>query len=219
MEPFSSPRYAKSWINLGLVYEDLGALARAEQAFKQAHQLNPELSGSSNNLGRLYLRLGRDDEAVSLLESAVRLDPHNVEAWVNLGRVFQRHDLVSAQKAYRRAVSLDAGYAPALNNLGLLLGELGQREEARQALQRAVEIDPAYTDAAVNLKLHQLTDQGLEAGAAYHRALSLYPQQVKLWKALAESELRSMRWITFYVCCGFRWSGLFMQLVLGRRKI
>lgn len=191
-----NPRYGKSWSNLGLVYEDIGLLERAEQSFERARQLSPELSGSYNNLGRLYSRLGRNDEAVPLLENAVRLDPHNVEAWVNLGRAYQRHDrLSSAEEAYRRAASLDASYAPAFNNLGLLLGELDRREEAGLTLQRAVQIDPSYTEAAVNLKLHQLADGGLEVSAAYRRVLTDFPYQVSVWKALAEKELKSMKWI------------------------
>ncbi len=190
-----NPRYGKSWSNVGLVYEDLGLLQRAEQAFEQARRLSPGLSGSYNNLGRLYSRLGRNSQAVALLESAVRLDSHNLEAWVNLGRAYQQQERLSAaEKSYRLAASLDSGYAPSFNNLGLLLGELGRREEARLALQRAVEIDPTYTEAAVNLKLHELVDEGVGTTAAYRRVLSDFPQQVTIWKALAESELRSLNW-------------------------
>ena len=190
-----NPHYAKSWSNLGLVYEDLGMLAPAERAFEQARRLSPELSGSYNNLGRLYTRLGRDDEAEPLLETAVRLDPHNVQAWVNLGRAYQRQDrLPEAEEAYRRAANLDPTEAQAFNNLGLLLGELGRRSEARQMLYKAIAIDPSYVDAAVNLKLHELKDQGFATAMAYRLVLNEYPHQVQLWKALAESELRSSNW-------------------------
>ena len=191
-----NPSYGKSWSNLGLVYEDLGRLYHAERAFDQARRLNPELSGSYNNLGRLYSRLGRSGEAVPLLETAVRRDSRNIPAWINLGRAYQHQDrLVEAEEAYRRATTLDAGSAPAFNNLGLLLGELGRREEAHAALRMAVAIDSSYTEAAVNLQLHELKDQGVDATTAYRRVLSRYPRQVKMWKALGGNELRLSNWV------------------------
>ena len=191
-----NPRYSKSWSNLGLVYEDLGLLTRAEHSYGRALQLSPDLSGPHNNLGRLCARLGRHEEAEPLLRQAVRMDPRNVQAWVNLGRVLQRRARVAeAESAYRQAISLDRGYAPALNNLGLLLGELGHAGESRQMLLEAVEADPSYTEAAVNLRLQELRDRGVEPRSAYRLILDEFPDHVEIWNALAESELRSSRWL------------------------
>lgn len=81
-----------------------------------------------------------------------------------------------AIEAYRRVVSIDATYAAAWNNLGLLLHRMGRYDEATDAYLAALDQDPQCCEAAYNLgSLHE--DRGAieEAIGDYQKALELSP--------------------------------------------
>lgn len=62
--------------------------------------------------------------------------------------------LNQAEQLLRKAVALDAGFVPALNNLGVVLMERGTYGEARVFFQRAFAADSGETDSIrENLKL------------------------------------------------------------------
>jgi tetratricopeptide (TPR) repeat protein len=54
--------------------------ARAEEAYKKALELRPDLSGARAGLGLLFMQLGREPEAKQQLESAFKADPFHVRA-------------------------------------------------------------------------------------------------------------------------------------------
>lgn len=77
-------------------------------------------------------------------EQAIGLDDSLAEAHAALGFVRFRIDWAwdAAEKALRRACSLNAGFAPAHHRLALLLSALGRHDEALAAIRRALEVDP-----------------------------------------------------------------------------
>jgi superkiller protein 3 len=64
-----------------------------------------------------------------------------------------------ATNYYRKAIELDAGYAPAYNDLGDVLRDEGKLDEAIDYYRRAGELDPAYLWAHLNLA-HALRTKG-----------------------------------------------------------
>jgi Tfp pilus assembly protein PilF len=101
----------------------------------------------------------------------------------------QLYDLANAQLAardfdaailnYRGCVTSEPGFAPAYNNLGSALLEVGRFEEAADVLEVATRLSPAYIRPLVNLgkalrELGRLDD----AVARLEEALSLQPQYV-----------------------------------------
>ncbi|HEX9858520.1 MAG TPA: tetratricopeptide repeat protein, partial [Paracoccaceae bacterium] len=58
-----------------------------------------------------------------------------------LGRLGQ------AEQLLRRAIELDPGFVPALNNLGVVLMERSQPGEARVVFQQAYALDSGETDS------------------------------------------------------------------------
>ncbi len=81
-----------------------------------------------------------------------------------------------AVAAYRRAIRLEPGFAYAHNNLGIVLRDLGRREDSEACYRRALEIDPGFADALNNLG-NVLRDLGRfeEAESALRRALLVSP--------------------------------------------
>ncbi len=82
----------------------------------------------------------------------------------------------SAVDAYERVVALDAGYAAAWNNLGLLQHRMGHYERARECYQKALGADDSCCQAAFNLgSLHEDLGDFHSAITWYRLALEMQP--------------------------------------------
>lgn len=114
----------------------------AERAFKALAQSNPELGGPHANLGLIYRQAGKFDESVAALERAVEASPDQPLYFNQLG-ISYRHagQFAKAREAYERALALDANYAAAQLNLGILF-DLYLRDSARAlaAYERYAEL-------------------------------------------------------------------------------
>ena len=79
----------------------------AEQAFREALRLNPDLSQALNNLGNLLRLLGRATRQRSYLKRAIELQP-SADSHYNLGLLLAAEGEVDeAVKHFRRAVELN----------------------------------------------------------------------------------------------------------------
>ncbi|MGE5028042.1 MAG: PA2778 family cysteine peptidase, partial [Betaproteobacteria bacterium] len=75
--------------------------------------------------------------------------PHNLTLLLGLGNTaFAEGDRVAAADAFRHAAEEHPDNAPALNNLAVVLGELGRFDEARQAANRALALGGPWREAA-----------------------------------------------------------------------
>ena len=101
----------------------------------------------------------------------------------------QLYDLANAQFAardfdaailnYQGCVASEPGFAPAYNNLGSALLEVGRFEEAAHVLQVATRLSPSYVRPLVNLgKALRELGRFDDAVAKLEEALSLQPQYV-----------------------------------------
>jgi tetratricopeptide (TPR) repeat protein len=66
---------AKAWNNVGTGEEKAGRYREAEQAYRKALAIDPELPEAWHNLGLVLRRSGRDDEATKAFEKAIELNP------------------------------------------------------------------------------------------------------------------------------------------------
>lgn len=151
--PAAAPAAAPSQAFLG-EYEEALVLMRTgryEQAGTKLAALTrryPDLAGPYVNLGLTYLHLERGEDAETALVAAADRNPHSVVAQTLLGVVYREEGrFEDARRAYQRALALDADYAEAHLNLGILLDlYLRQPEEALKHYERYREIRPS--DAA-----------------------------------------------------------------------
>ena len=98
---------------------------------------------------------GSDPEgAIRAYEQSIAADAAFVDAPVNLGRLLHdRGELVHAERVYRDAMNTCGGDPLLLFNLGVLMEDIGRREEAADAYAAAVVADPDLADAHYNLAL------------------------------------------------------------------
>ena len=89
-------------------------LADGVEYLKKTVTARPSDAAARNALGGLYLRLGKLPEAEAELSEAAKLDPTSPWAAYNLGLVRdKRGDRAGAVAQFRRALQIDASFAPA----------------------------------------------------------------------------------------------------------
>ncbi|MBM3570448.1 MAG: tetratricopeptide repeat protein [Alphaproteobacteria bacterium] len=119
-------------------------------------------------------RAGQLAEAAALYRDIVAAEPQRKGAWFNLATALQAMDSpAAAMAAYRGALAADAGFAPALHRLGMLLVQAGDKTGARECFARLAADDPADREALINLG--NLSEDAAAGLALLDRAVALDP--------------------------------------------
>lgn len=85
--------------------------------------------------------VGRWGEAVEAYRAALEARSC-AKCWTNIGADLCEADAEGEEEAYREALAVDPGYAPAWSNLGWVLADREDLDGAREAFLRATEIAP-----------------------------------------------------------------------------
>ena len=122
---------------------------------------------------------------------------HNLaEEWYFTGNsLIDEQDLTGAEAAYRRALTKNPAFAPALDGIGIVSMKRGDWEAATRTFESAVAADPGGAKAHYWLGL-ALEHQKLlpEAARELRRARDLRPDDVKALLALAQVLSESRLW-------------------------
>ncbi len=150
------PDSADTQILIGEVLRREGNLDRAEARYKRALALEPDSAEAHLNLGVLYGMEGRTNEALREFQAAARNEQfaHRDLAYDNIGQIhLDRQDLEMAERAFRRAVTLNDRWSGSQVNLGRVLYKKGEIADAANRFVRAVDLDPDSTEARYRLAL------------------------------------------------------------------
>ncbi|MFN8583518.1 MAG: tetratricopeptide repeat protein [Gemmatimonadaceae bacterium] len=103
--------------------------------------------------------------------------------------------LHDAEQYYREAIALHPTFAEACNNLGSILGERGETDEALALFDRAVQAAPAYGEAHHNIGLvRSRLGRHQEAHAAYIAACESDPTRADWANSLGNNCIELCRY-------------------------
>lgn len=158
----------------------------AEEAYREAIELEQNIPALWGNLGFVLLQLGELDEAERAVRKSIELNSKLPRPWNVLGSILTRQRRVNeAEQAFRKAIELDPRYPCAWNGLGHLLSNLKRYDEAEQACRKAIEIDPAHVAAWADLGTVFSRRGRLEdAEQSYRKAVALDSKHDTAWANL-----------------------------------
>lgn len=167
------PNCAEVYGYLGMAEQNSGHPSAAIDYYKQALQINPQMSFLNINVGTCYLNLNQIDAAVPYLESYVRNNPNapdaaqarayiqqassrkgqqNLRPIVEQGQaLLNQGKFAEAIAAFEHATSIQNNFAPAHFFLAYALAQSGQLQRAIAEFQVCLQLDPSTKDAILNI--------------------------------------------------------------------
>lgn len=131
---------------------EAGRLEEAEQACRQAVDLDPDNAEARWKLATVQRERGDPSAAEATLRAALTVAPDNVEALLTLATLLcSMRRPEDAVACVERATEVAPGAAIVHANLGLVLAQCGREEDAVTAYARALELKPAYAEARWNM--------------------------------------------------------------------
>jgi tetratricopeptide (TPR) repeat protein len=128
---------------LGQHFAARGDYRKGIEAFGKGLAIAPTHAGLLAAQAIAYGRSGDFDQALRHAEALVKAHPNDPDAHFLLGAL---HDdqgrSAAAQGAYRKALALDRGHVPALNNLAMSLANTGKPADAVRIAEQARKLAP-----------------------------------------------------------------------------
>ena len=158
---------------LGGAYQRLGRMEEAESALKQAAALSP-FQAKLEEATRLFVS-GHFRESEKLAQALVRENPEDVNAALLLARIaINASCFEDAREILERITQTKPRFVAAWHDLGTVLKELGEYDQAVAVLESALALD---TDNAMS---HYYLGAALAMAAQPQRAVSAYQAAVRL---------------------------------------
>jgi Tfp pilus assembly protein PilF len=180
----SFPKSSRLHLAIGLANLKMDKNGEATQAFNRAIELDPEFAQAYAYLGILRVAAGQYEEGVRCFEQALQKNPNIAVVHYLLADALIKQtdaDAARVEKSLKRAIDLDATYAPALLALGKLRMRAGSLPEAVAEFEQVIKLDPNLAEAYYQLSraLNRLkrTAEAQSALAAFKRLSDSQKQQ------------------------------------------
>ncbi|HZZ60958.1 MAG TPA: sulfotransferase [Roseiarcus sp.] len=164
-----------------------GQADEAEMACRQVLAVWPGQTDATYLLGLMAFTYGNLDLAISHVREACRAPRAPAVYFSDFAEMCRQKGLLAeGEEAARRAVALAPGFAPAWNNLGIVLQEELKLDESRLCLERALALEPNNPETLNNLA-NTLKRLGMaaEADKRWRAALDLKPDYAEVYSNLA----------------------------------
>jgi tetratricopeptide (TPR) repeat protein len=139
----SKPNNAFGFYMLGLSSWKAGDFDRAKDAFDKSIDIDPAFAKAYFNEARVLLDLKRAPEALEQVEKGLGIDSSSGDGWRLKARAqASSGDLDGAKQTYRDLLVRNDEDSWGLNNLGVLMLDTGEFEDALGPLARVVQLKP-----------------------------------------------------------------------------
>jgi tetratricopeptide (TPR) repeat protein len=171
----NSPKNARAWTRLGLIYFDQGRLMESAQILNRARQLAPNDLEVRLKLGTICLEFGQLEEAQNEAGFVLDKNPADALAPILLAEAVATNQ-IDATRVRLQKLSPPGGTAPLEVALGGLSLRQGDLPAAQAAFQRAVSLDPKFSEAWSALgNVYLVKNDRKSAGDAFKTAAGLAP--------------------------------------------
>jgi type IV pilus assembly protein PilF len=179
-------RRAALRLQLASAYYQKGQMDTAMREASDAARIDPKLAAAFGLLGLIYMDLDQKKQAESSFQKALQIDEANPDLNNNYGWFLCRSGREAESVKYFDRAAGDHQYATpamALQNAGICLLQVGDREHAEKYLLRAFESDASSPVAKYQLSRLYLDTNRLERAAFYYDLLvkSVDPNAETLW--------------------------------------
>ena len=142
-ESYPQSDLQKSYIHFlyGSAWERQDDVPKAEEAFRQALDLNPQSANTLNYLGYMFADRGiRLDESVELIQKALEMEPNNGAYLDSIGWAYYKlNQLDLAEEYLLKSVERVPTDSTILDHLGDLYHKTGRIPEAQEQWRKALE--------------------------------------------------------------------------------
>lgn len=164
-------------MNLGIVYTNQGRVDLAEEAYKNAIQLDSYFLPAYVNLALLYNQTRRNKKAEQLYLAAIERAPENGDLYYSLGLLYaESRALDKASESLKIAADLMPNRPRVIYNYALTLQHLGKRPEAERQLLRAYKVNPGDPDFVHALTIFYIQDEDWRQAHHYVKQLVFLTQ-------------------------------------------
>ena len=182
-KPANLPQQLDHMLRQAVALQQNGALAEAQELYREILELKPRHFDALQLLGALALQSGRVEEGVDLLTRALAVNPKQAAVHSNLAYALNAlHRFDEALASANRALALQPQFPDALNNRGNAQAGLDQPHDALASFDRAIALAADFAQAWNN-RACVLRDLGrpADALASCDRALALQPGYAQAW--------------------------------------
>ena len=171
----------------GMVLQDRGDLAGADERFARAAELKPGWAPPLANRGQVLMDLRRPAQGLEVLRAAADIDPSNARIWNNIGLALVSLDRMDeARKTFNHALTL-APLATAHFNLARIYNLRDDTKRAFEHAEAAARADTRLTDAHLLLgDLHRKARNAAGMRKSFSDAVRSAPKSARALNAYAE---------------------------------
>ena len=118
---------------LGCIYKDLGQLQQAAELIQKSIREDDSNPIPFLNLGKILAIAGQYENAAGVFQESLKRNQQISETWLCFANALREIEKTEeAKQAYRQALQLNAAHFGAASNLGALLIDDGELQEAEQ---------------------------------------------------------------------------------------
>jgi tetratricopeptide (TPR) repeat protein len=141
---------------LGGLYLQTGEVERAIPLLSKAERLLPDEPRVLFSLGSAYLQQQEYQQASTYLERGLALEPDNANALFDLGNAYFLLDRYNdAIASYEKSVATEPEFWPSVNNIGLVLYEQGEAQQAIEHWRDSLDLAPQEPEPKLAIAVAQ----------------------------------------------------------------
>ncbi|NEP82035.1 MAG: tetratricopeptide repeat protein [Okeania sp. SIO3B3] len=176
-------------VNHGDILLSEGKKEEAIIDYREAIELNPNLSEAYSKLGEVLVERGELDGAINCYQSLIELLPKNWVLFHKLGKLFQeKGKLNDAVEAFQKATELNPNFPWSRKHLADILYEQGKLNQALTFYERIIENHPNICDSYCKIGEIFIKQGKIDrAVLIYHQGIKLHPNLARFHYQLGEA--------------------------------